>query len=47
MVGGNMNNYEMALNVPRMDDEKLATSTLVLADLIEKVPTRASARASS
>ena len=40
VVGGNMNNYEMALNVPHFDDEKLASSTLVLADLIEKVPTK-------
>ena len=40
VVGGNMNNYEMALNVPRMDDEKLASSSLMLADMIEKVPTR-------
>jgi GWxTD domain-containing protein len=40
VVGGNMNNYEMALNVPRFDPEKLAMSTLVLADLIEKVPTK-------
>lgn len=40
VVGGNMNNYEVALNVPRPDSEKLATSSLVLADLIEKVPTR-------
>jgi hypothetical protein len=40
VVGGNMNNYELALNVPRYDIEKLVTSTLVLADLIEKVPTR-------
>ena len=40
VVGGNMNNYEMALNVPRIDSEKLASSSLVLADLIEKVPTR-------
>jgi len=40
VVGGNMNNYELALNVPRYDPEKLVTSTLVLADLIEKVPTR-------
>jgi len=39
-VGGNLNNYEMALNVPRYDDEKLASSSLILADLIEKVPTR-------
>jgi GWxTD domain-containing protein len=39
-VGGNMNNYEMALNVPHFDDEKLASSSLVLADILEKVPTR-------
>ncbi|HUQ90986.1 MAG TPA: GWxTD domain-containing protein [Bryobacteraceae bacterium] len=38
--GGNMNNYEMALHVPRFDDEKLGSSSLVLADVIEKVPTR-------
>jgi hypothetical protein len=30
----------MALNVPRFDDEKLGSSSLILADLIEKVPTR-------
>jgi GWxTD domain-containing protein len=40
VVGGNTNNYEMALNVPRMEDDKLFASTLVLADLIEKVPTK-------
>jgi GWxTD domain-containing protein len=40
VVGGNMNNYELALNVPRYDPDKLVTSTLVLADLIEKVPTK-------
>jgi len=40
IVGGNMNNYETALSVPHMDDEKLMASTIVLADLIEKVPTR-------
>jgi hypothetical protein len=40
VVGGNMNNYEVALNVPRIDSEKLAASTLILADLIEKVPTK-------
>ena len=31
VVGGNMNNYELALNVPRYDAEKLVTSSLVLA----------------
>ncbi len=40
IVGGNMNNYETALNVPHVDTEKLSSSTIVLADLIEKVPTR-------
>ncbi|MCS7023859.1 MAG: GWxTD domain-containing protein [Bryobacteraceae bacterium] len=40
VTGGNMNNYEMALHVPRYDEEKLGSSSLVLADLIEKVPTR-------
>jgi len=40
VVSGNMNNYEMALQVPHFDEEKLASSTVVLADLIEKVPTR-------
>jgi hypothetical protein len=40
VVGGNMNNYEMALHVPRYEDEKLAMSSLILADIIEKVPTR-------
>ena len=39
IIGGNMNNYEMALDVPHFDEEKLASSTLILADLIEKVPT--------
>jgi GWxTD domain-containing protein len=40
ITSGNMTNYEMALNVPHYDDEKLASSTLILADLIEKLPTR-------
>ncbi len=40
IVGGNMNNYEMALNVPRMEDDKLFASSLVLADVLEDVPTR-------
>ncbi|HLK48309.1 MAG TPA: GWxTD domain-containing protein [Bryobacteraceae bacterium] len=39
VVGGNLNNYEVALNVPRLEEDKLATSTVVLADLLEKVPT--------
>ena len=40
IVGGNMNNYEMALNVPRLEDDRLMTSSLVLADKLEKVATR-------
>ncbi|MBM3734843.1 MAG: GWxTD domain-containing protein [Acidobacteria bacterium] len=40
IVGGNMTNYEMALNVPRFEDERLGMSSLVLADVIEKVPTK-------
>jgi GWxTD domain-containing protein len=40
IVGGNMTTYPMALNVPHFDDEKLASSSLILADLIEKVPTK-------
>ncbi len=40
VVGGNMNNYEIAINVPRYDDEKLGMSSIILADQIEKVPTK-------
>jgi hypothetical protein len=40
ITGGNINNYEMRLDVPRTDPDKLSTSTLVLADMIEKVPTK-------
>jgi GWxTD domain-containing protein len=32
--------YEQAITVPRLDPDKLSSSSLVLADLIEKVPTR-------
>jgi hypothetical protein len=35
-----MNNYEMALQVPHFEEEKLASSSILLADLLEKVPTR-------
>ena len=40
VIGGNMNNYEIALDVPRFDDEKLGMSSVILADMIEKVPTK-------
>jgi GWxTD domain-containing protein len=38
VVGGNMTNYEQAIDVPHMDEDQLSTSSLILADLIEKVP---------
>jgi GWxTD domain-containing protein len=40
IVGGNTNNYETALNVPHYDDDRLSSSSLILADTIEKLPTR-------
>jgi GWxTD domain-containing protein len=40
MVGGNMNNYELAMHVPHLEEEKLASSSVILADLIEKMPSR-------
>jgi GWxTD domain-containing protein len=40
IVGGTMTNFEMALNVPHFEEDTLADSSLILADLIEKVPTR-------
>ncbi len=41
VIGETMSTYETALRVPRYEDEKLATSSLILADVIEKVPTKA------
>jgi hypothetical protein len=40
IVGGNMTSYEVALNVPHYEEDKFASSSLILADVIEKVPTR-------
>jgi GWxTD domain-containing protein len=40
LVGGNTTNFEMALEVPRIEDDKLGQSSLILADILEKVPTR-------
>ncbi len=40
IVAGNMNNYEVAITVPHFDDEKLSSSSLILADQLEKVPTK-------
>ena len=38
--GGNINNYEVALDVPHFEEEKLASSSLILADTIQKLPTK-------
>jgi GWxTD domain-containing protein len=40
VIGGTMNNFQMPLHVPRFEEDKLGASSLILADLIEKVPTR-------
>jgi len=40
VVAATMNNYEVALRVPHFDDAKLASSTVILADLLEPLPTR-------
>jgi GWxTD domain-containing protein len=40
LVGNNASTYEMALDVPRLDDDHLGSSSLILADTIEKVDTR-------
>lgn len=40
LVGGNTTNYEQALDVPRLDADHLGSSSLILADEIEKVPTK-------
>ncbi len=40
VIGETMSTYETALHVPKYEDEKLAQSSLILADVIERVPTR-------
>lgn len=40
VTGGNMTSYETALDVPRFEDDKLSASSVILADLLEKVPTK-------
>ena len=40
VIGGNTTNFEMALDVPHIEDDRLGQSSLILADLIEKVPTK-------
>jgi GWxTD domain-containing protein len=38
-VANTVNNHEVALVVPRYDDEQLAASSVILADELERVPT--------
>jgi GWxTD domain-containing protein len=40
VIGGNVNNWEKSITVPRLDPDTLSTSTLILADQIEQVPMR-------
>jgi len=40
VVGDNLVSYDVALDVPAFDDEELSASSLILADQLEKVPTR-------
>jgi len=40
VFSGDMNNFEMALRVPHFEEGQLSASSLILADRIEKVPTR-------
>ena len=38
ITAGNLGHTELAITVPRLDPDKLSASSLVLADLLEKVP---------
>lgn len=40
ITAGTVNNYEVALDVPLFQDEVLSSSSIILADMIEKVPSR-------
>jgi GWxTD domain-containing protein len=40
VIGGNMTTYEAALDVPQLEDERITSSSLILADVLEKVPTK-------
>ena len=39
-VGNTMNNFEMSLIVPHYEEDQLGSSSLILADSIERVPTK-------
>ena len=38
-ISGNMGSLDLSFRVPRIDEEQLATSSLILADLIQPLPT--------
>jgi len=40
VVGENLVNYDVALNVPAFSEDELSVSSLILADQLDKVPTR-------
>jgi GWxTD domain-containing protein len=40
LVGNYATNYEVALDVPQLDEDHLSASSLILADMIEKVPNK-------
>jgi len=40
MIAGSIGEYDMALEIPKEDPEAVQHSSIVLADLIERVPTR-------
>jgi GWxTD domain-containing protein len=40
VVGGNTASYETVLDVPQFDEDQLAASSLILADVLEHVPAR-------
>ena len=40
LVGGNTCTYEVAIHVPHLEDDVLSASTLILADQLEKLPTK-------
>ena len=40
LVGGTQTTYEKVLDVPRMDEDHIMNSSVILADVIEKVPTK-------
>jgi hypothetical protein len=40
VASGNVNVYEAAIDVPHFNDDRLSSSSLILADTIEKLPTK-------